>query len=306
VQWQSTSHPTLQTGVLNTGSSLVVSCSPFKQSSGLIAQGSEARVTVLMRATSSELEESEYLDFTQMDFHHSTRITSLAWSPLSLSPTPENPKQETKIEICTAGADFKIRHYSSLPAGGEDPRVVLLSGHSDYINSCSFSPSESALRLASVSDDHSCRIWDVEAETETDILQLRSAGTSVKFHPSLHSQDQIMVAEESGTIKFYDLRSKCVTLTCHTEGYPLTDADWIQDPRNTHVSQFGCVTKNKWYIWTQLQPNSKNSPLVGEIEYNARHFRFSPSDPAFFCHFLYQHPTRVNFQSNSPNHPKYT
>ncbi len=61
--------------------------------------------------------------------------------------------------------------------------VVRLSGHTASINSISFTPFESSstLFLGSVSDDSTCRIWDVFTKS-ADVILLGSPGIAVRWN----------------------------------------------------------------------------------------------------------------------------
>ena len=58
--------------------------------------------------------------------------------------------------------------------------LQLLEGHSDYVNSVCFEP-EQGDQLASVSDDHTCRVWQIDG-TEQVRLPLGAPGMSVCWH----------------------------------------------------------------------------------------------------------------------------
>ena len=55
-----------------------------------------------------------------------------------------------------------------------------LEGHTSYINDVQFDPDRGEF-IASVSDDHTCRIWDNEGTLKAS-FPLRSPGMSVRWH----------------------------------------------------------------------------------------------------------------------------
>ncbi|KAI4873703.1 hypothetical protein NFI96_023389, partial [Prochilodus magdalenae] len=57
----------------------------------------------------------------------------------------------------------------------------VMEGHTSYINHVVFEPTEGK-QIASVSDDHTCRVWDLEGN-ETVSFRLWSPGVSVCWHP---------------------------------------------------------------------------------------------------------------------------
>jgi len=265
----------------------VVSACPYQEGSGLFACGCETRVVIfnrLLEKQSNTFLENERQfatwNLNETEFQNSGRITSLAWSPQCSCPTITDPGRETQIGICASSADFSIGYFFSKL---QEKKYVTLSGHKSFINSCHFSPVLDGLYLASTGDDHSCRIWDVNAEQEMTLLPLKSSGQAVRWHPSTLYPEIIMVAEESGTIKFYDLRSRKVTASYSTDSGPLTDADWVYEPSGRpNMTQFGCVAGNHWYLWKRTETYQIGDPLVGDISFPGFIFRFSPSTPSLF------------------------
>uniref|UniRef100_A0A3Q2NTQ0 Nucleoporin Nup37 n=1 Tax=Fundulus heteroclitus TaxID=8078 RepID=A0A3Q2NTQ0_FUNHE len=167
-------------------------------------------------------------------FHHDLRVDALAWSPESrLDRIPT-------IRFCTAAADRKLRLLTSDLQDRHE--VKVMEGHTSYINHLVFEPTEGK-QIASVSDDHTCRLWDLDGN-ETAVLRLRSPGLSVCWH----SQEvfKLMVAEKKGTIRFYDLvtQQAILSLDCGHSG-PLMSADWCL----ANTIKVGAVVGNDWLIW---------------------------------------------------------
>uniref|UniRef100_A0A3Q2Q8Z9 Nucleoporin Nup37 n=1 Tax=Fundulus heteroclitus TaxID=8078 RepID=A0A3Q2Q8Z9_FUNHE len=215
----------------------VVEFSPFSSGShaSLLAYGGNQYVVVGTCLFQEEDVEVEGVQFNVLRaFHHDLRVDALAWSPESrLDRIPT-------IRFCTAAADRKLRLLTSDLQDRHE--VKVMEGHTSYINHLVFEPTEGK-QIASVSDDHTCRLWDLDGN-ETAVLRLRSPGLSVCWH----SQEvfKLMVAEKKGTIRFYDLvtQQAILSLDCGHSG-PLMSADWCL----ANTIKVGAVVGNDWLIW---------------------------------------------------------
>ncbi|XP_037551563.1 nucleoporin Nup37 [Nematolebias whitei] len=215
----------------------VVEFSPFSSGvpASLLAYGGNQYVVVGTCLFQEEDVEVEGVEFNVLRaFRHELRVDSLAWSPESrLDRIPT-------IRLCTAAADRKLRLLTSDLQ--ERHEVKVMEGHTSYINHLVFEPTEGK-QIASVSDDHTCRLWDLEGN-ETAVLRLRSPGVSVCWHPE--ETFKLMVAEKKGTVRFYDLvtQQAILSLDCGHCG-PLMSADWCL----TNTIKVGGVAGNDWLIW---------------------------------------------------------
>lgn len=175
----------------------VVEFNPFESgdSGNLIAYGGNNFVVVGTCTFQEEEADIEGIHYkTLRTFQHGVRVDGIAWSPEtrldSLPPV---------IKFCTSAADMKIRLFTSDLQDKNEYKV--LEGHSDFINGLVFDPKEGQ-EIASVSDDHTCRIWNLDG-IQTAHFVLHSPGMSVCWHPE--ETFKLMVAEKNGTIRFYDL-----------------------------------------------------------------------------------------------------
>ncbi|KAJ7330206.1 Nucleoporin Nup37 [Desmophyllum pertusum] len=216
----------------------VVEFCPFDSSAGLIAYGGENRVSLGMCLFQEESEHSHLpvLQFQHItDFHHGTTVHSIAWSPkTNIQHLPYS------FQFCTAGDDRKLRYFVS--DGRDSSSVTVLEGHLSYINDCIIEP-VSGLDVASVSDDHTCRLWDLETGKEKTCIPLGSSGVSVKWNPS--EPNKLMVAEKNGIVRFYDLLSQQPIMSLSAGQVPLISADWSK----TNALKVGAVAKDDWLIW---------------------------------------------------------
>ncbi|XP_071494497.1 nucleoporin Nup37-like [Diadema antillarum] len=212
-----------------------VEFSPFESSSPLIAYGGNLRVSV---GTCRFQEEDKLLSGCEYkhirDFHHGTRVTYIAWSPVSsLDILPRC------LRFCTAGADSKIRVFSSDLK--DQDTVQVIKGHKDYVNALTFEPIKGEI-IASVSDDYSCRLWDLDGRQRM-MFPLKSAGMSVCWNQN--DPNKLMVAEKNGTLRFYDLISEQPFMSLETGRPRLMCADWsLCDP-----TRVGAIVGGEWMVW---------------------------------------------------------
>ncbi|XP_028305804.1 nucleoporin Nup37 isoform X2 [Gouania willdenowi] len=245
----------------------VVEFSPFcsGSSASLLAYGGNQYVVVGTIIFQEEDMEVEGVDFNVLRaFHHELRVDALAWSPESrLDRIP-------MIRLCTAAADRKLRLLTSDLQ--EKHEVKVMEGHSSYVNHVVFEPTEGK-QIASVSDDHTCRVWDVDG-TESVIFRLLSPGVSVCWH----SQEvfKLMVAEKKGTIRFYNLvtQEAMLSLDCGT----LSFADWCF-PNPIKV---GAVSGNDWLIWDVTRSSYAQEKRPAHMD-KARLFKWSRANENLFA-----------------------
>ncbi|XP_055390326.1 nucleoporin Nup37 [Condylostylus longicornis] len=162
----------------------------------------------------TETESFEYLPTKEI--YHESRCHAIAFSPsTSLACLPK------VVMFCTAGADFILRIFRSDLQNSDT--VQELKGHTNYVNDLAWEPEGEF--LASVSDDHSCRIWSSINNFESvTTFCLNSAGMSVKWHPEEPSK--VLVAEKNGIIHLYNAKSQQVILSLESPKTPLMSADW--------------------------------------------------------------------------------
>ncbi|RXM36719.1 Nucleoporin Nup37 [Acipenser ruthenus] len=197
----------------------------------MMDEGGSSKIIVFTEED-TEVDGIEYT--TLRVFHHGVRVDAIAWSPESRLDAL--PKQ---IRFCTASADRKLRILTSDLQDRHE--VKVMDGHSDYINDLVFDPKEGQ-QIASVSDDHTCRIWDLDGSQKISFL-LRSPGMSVCWHPE--DAFKLMVAEKNGMVRFYDLITQQAILSLDCGLTPLMSADWCF----ANTIKVGAVAGNDWVIW---------------------------------------------------------
>uniref|UniRef100_A0A8D0CC78 Nucleoporin Nup37 n=1 Tax=Salvator merianae TaxID=96440 RepID=A0A8D0CC78_SALMN len=259
----------------------VVEFNPFESGTAesLIAYGGNNYVVIGSCRFQEEDTEVEGIQFKTLKLlQHGVRVDAIAWSPETrLDALPP------VIRFCTAAADKKLRiFYSDLQDTNE---YKLLDGHSDYINDLVFSPKEGQ-EIASVSDDHTCRVWDLEGNLKASFV-LRSPGMSVGWHPE--DPFKLMVAEKNGAIRFYDLVTHQAVLSLTTNQTPLMSANWCL--KNTF--KVGAVAANDWFIWdiTRSSYPLDKRPVHAD---RARLFRWSRVNENLFATTGY--PGKMNSQ----------
>ncbi|EDO42630.1 predicted protein [Nematostella vectensis] len=191
-----------------------VEFSPFKRSSSLIAYGGDKRLAIAVCQFGEDTQEFQFEHVT--DFHHGTRVQGIAWSPVtSVTHLPAT------VQLCSIGGDKQLRIFTT--SGKADTSVSVMTGHTGYINACCYEPLRGE-QIASVSDDYTCRLWDVETSATKACIPLSSPGMAVKWNPN--EPNKLMVAEKKGIIRFYDLVSQQPIMSISTTQAPLMDADW--------------------------------------------------------------------------------
>ncbi|KAH8414175.1 hypothetical protein KR222_011224 [Zaprionus bogoriensis] len=157
------------------------------------------------------------IELTEKD----ARCRAIAFSPdTSLNCSPN------KVTICAAigQRDLKL-FFTDL---NEYNTEQSLRGHGDYVNDVAW-VCEGDL-LASVSDDFTCRFWNISSNFENVItFCLSSAGMSVKCHPE--DPNKVLVAEKRGIIHLYNVLSKQTVMSVESPKFPLMSADWAQSNR---------------------------------------------------------------------------
>ncbi|XP_032700161.1 nucleoporin Nup37 isoform X1 [Lontra canadensis] len=225
---------------------------------------------------------------TLRTFQHGVRVDGIAWSPEtrldSLPPV---------IKFCTSAADMKIRLFTSDLQDKNEYKV--LEGHSDFINGLVFDPKEGQ-EIASVSDDHTCRIWNLEG-MQTAHFVLHSPGMSVCWHPE--ETFKLMVAEKNGTIRFYDLLTQQAILSLESEQMPLMSAHWCL--KNTF--KVGAVAGNDWLIWDITRSSYPQDKRPVHMD-QACLFRWSTINENLFATTGYPGKIASQFQIHHLGHPQ--
>lgn len=269
----------------------VVEFNPFESgdSGNLIAYGGNNYVVIGICTFQEEEADIDGIQYkTLRTFHHGVRLDGLAWSPEtrldSLPPI---------IKFCTSASDLKIRLFTSDLQDKNEYKV--LEGHSDFINSLAFDPKEGQ-EIASVSDDHTCRIWNLEG-TQTAHFVLHSPGMSVCWHPE--ENFKLMVAEKNGTIRFYDLVTHQAILSLESEQIPLMSAHWCL--KNTF--KVGAVAGTDWLIWdiTRSSYPQETRPVHTD---RACVFRWSAISESLFATMGYPGKMTSQFQIHHLGHPQ--
>lgn len=94
-----------------------------------------------------------------------------------------------------ATASHNLSYYSMSSADDGEIRYSTLKGHRDFINQTAvngLAPSQ----VASVSDDHTCRLWDLNSGACAAVFRLKAPGTALAWNPA--SPNELLVAERTG------------------------------------------------------------------------------------------------------------
>ncbi|XP_053999095.1 nucleoporin Nup37 [Hylaeus anthracinus] len=217
-----------------------VELSPYEWSQQLICIALAEEIvigTIKFQDEDETVEDIAYSPFRT--FCHSVRPHAVAWSPeTSLSVVPK------VLMFCVAGADFKIRLYSS---DMTNDTVHEMKGHKDYINSICYE-TEGEI-LASVSDDHTCKLWAVKEDDECiSTFYLTSPGMSIRFHPE--KSGKLLIGEKNGLIHMYDVRSQQAIMSLDADVVPLMSIDWGPNPLKV-----AGIAAGKLILWDISKPS---------------------------------------------------
>lgn len=193
------------------------------RSQNLVAIGLRSSVVILELLFDELVSRSEQGNFDKLDYqviqkiNHDSRVQCIAWSPeTSMTVSPKC------LKFATGGADYNVRLFSSDLADNEAVRV-LRGGHSDYINSLAYQPSDGS-QIVSGSDDHTIALWDSDSGQRLHTVTFRSAVMAVSWHPEEVSK--LMVAEKSGILHLFNIVSYHPILSLDCGAGPLLSADW--------------------------------------------------------------------------------
>ncbi|KAK2713571.1 nucleoporin Nup37-like [Artemia franciscana] len=186
----------------------------------ILVIGSKNSVTCGILEAEEELESSLRFKFNILkSMNHPVPVNLIAIS--SATSLTELPR---KIVFATVGTDKIIRIFQTGPTNEETGVVSDLKGHTDCINSISFDKMYGQY-LASVSDDHTCRLWSTETGSCLSIYNLTSPGVAVCWHPE--ELVKFLVAQKNGKIRFYCCTSHKVLQTVDASDIaPVLSVDW--------------------------------------------------------------------------------
>ncbi|KAK9873054.1 hypothetical protein WA026_020788 [Henosepilachna vigintioctopunctata] len=173
-------------------------------------------------------------------------------SCLSISMETNISALPSVVLFCAAGTDFKIRVIQTDLS--DDSSCKVLTGHSDYINDVKFD-SENKY-LASVSDDNTVRIWEVENYRCINILHLNFPGLSIQWHRN--DVSKFLVADKVGMIKLYHMETLKPVITIDT-GKTLSACHW--SPSNSQM--VASLQLGELSVWDMSVPSTpKLSTLI--------------------------------------------
>ncbi|KAG2061396.1 hypothetical protein BDR06DRAFT_1016493 [Suillus hirtellus] len=172
-------------------------------------------------------------------FHVGRRITALAWSPRSVSPSSSD---DWVIEIAAAASDFSLHLLTKSSTSSENTFAFGggLSGHHGKVNDmcfCGGRDQDNARYVATVADDKMLMVWDLHPALDISSgipSPERSLGTDAS--PSPHPRPQ----PTSYVISF---PHPLVTVNCHqssSKEFLVSDSrgsifltDWRSDPEQS-------------------------------------------------------------------------
>lgn len=124
--------------------------------------------------------------------------------------------------------------------------LQVLGGHKDYTNALAYEP-EGEL-LATVSDDHTCKLWAIKEEQKNvSTFYLSSPGMAVCWHNE--ESGKLLAAEKNGLIHMYNVRSQQAIMSLDAGVVPLTHADWGLNPLKV-----ACLAASELLVWDVSRP----------------------------------------------------
>lgn len=101
--------------------------------------------------------------------------------------------------------------------------------------------------VASVSDDHTCKLWAVKDQKCYSVFYLTSPGMSVCWHSE--ESGKLLVAEKNGLIHMYNVRSQQAIMSLDAGIVPLAAADWGPNPLKV-----ACIAAGELLLWDVSRP----------------------------------------------------
>ncbi|CAK5264077.1 unnamed protein product [Mycena citricolor] len=231
----------------------------------LVAVGTDHSVTVLLLSL-------ENTPRVVASFHVGAKITALAWSPRSVSPSFSD---QWLLEIAAASSDFGL-HLLTKSATSEEAIFSFgggLSGHHGRVNCMTFCGGrgeDSTRYVATVSDDKMLMVWDLYPTTETSgrlsrspespglsegrlqptayVISFPHSLVSVSSHPS--SSKEFLVSDVRGSLFLTDWRSDPEDES--DEGWRIVD---LVEPYALASTVSGSSVVGGWAAWRNDNPD---------------------------------------------------
>lgn len=213
-----------------------VEFSPYGWFGSLLAIGTSSNVVIVSCKFQEDDPTIEEMDYEEIrKFHHGNYVSGITWSPQTTLLQIPNV-----LRFATISGDKKLRIFHSDLKTTDT--IQTLEGHTDYINYACFEP-QSGEEIASVSDDHTCRIWNTDGTLKAK-FSLNSPGMFVSWHPD-ESPEKLLVAEKKGVIRFYNVLKQQPMMSFDSNAIPLMSADWCL----SNSLRVGCVAASDLLIW---------------------------------------------------------
>ncbi|KAI0062207.1 hypothetical protein BV25DRAFT_1885384 [Artomyces pyxidatus] len=292
----------------------------------LVAIGGEHSVSVLLISDTSASPIASY--------HVGSRITALAWSSRSVSPSVSD---QWLVELTAASADFGLHLLTKshelreniFPFGGG------LSGHHGPVNDMTFcgGPTDDSARyVATVSDDKMLMVWDLYPALDIPSTQHTPAPTplphpgaasrpqptayvisfphplaSVSAHPA--TSKDFLVADVRGGVSVVDwradpARARPIELVepralAEASGRWSAGAGWRRDNADIVGAGYGA----RFSIWDLSKLQGGKPAFSGPSFPSGTHrFRWCPTHPDFFALSTRTAPPRIHVHSAAYPH----
>ncbi|GAB6019406.1 Nucleoporin Nup37 [Chamberlinius hualienensis] len=250
------------------GRVLVAEFSPHDWSASVLAVATETRVIIYKIQFKEEYHDVDNFTFEILHVVNPGAPTKcIAWSPeTSIVVRPP------LVRFAVACQDKNLRIISSSLT--DDDTMLVLEGHTDFINSVAFEP-DHGQQLASVGDDCTCRIWNQDGSAKTCIT-LNSPGMAVCYHRE--DAGKIMIAQKNGIIRFYSIDKEQSIMSLDCGHCPLLSAHW--SPSN--VFAVGAVAGCNVYLWDISKSSQPQDSRPIHVD-GALKFLWSRTNPFIFA-----------------------
>lgn len=264
----------------------VVNCVDFYQREGsisLLVAGCDDRVVIwtcqIKEYPGDTPRLSDVVDFTNiLEVKTATEVEHISWIPKTTYLKffiGEAFEEEGELFLFFAGSDH---HVYRIDSDLKTTEVVPIGKHKERVRDVAVRPLSGeegeAILAASVSCDCRCVVWNVQFAEIVLVLKLKSWGVSVCWHPL--EPMQIMVAEMTGTIRFYRIDTGQALKSLLAPSQSIRSASWC--PLNPQLVGAGCGEECcLWDVSVGFPMDSRPVHLSGTLQ-----FKWSPSSDSLF------------------------
>jgi WD40 repeat protein len=230
---------------------LVVECSPYTESSSLIACSNGSKALIFRCRHSRQrkyqdkdgklplLDEISEIDFQRrFEDNEVSSIDQFIWGPKSFLSS--QAKQFCGIEFVVSKRG-SISYYLSKE---RKESIEKIGEHDFYVNDMAFHPAyDSRPLLASVGEDFFFKVWDLENKKAMYSTLLTSTGKNVRWCQIQQNDSLLFTSDDCGVTSLRDIRTKGTVLTIISPE-PTQTMDWSEK-----FGLLGTAGGTQWFLW---------------------------------------------------------